>query len=448
MADWSLAAVLIAILAYPLQAVAVPPLLKRIEQACGWLYRRIRPSAQQCTSLEWMTHFKGTSFHIADLRYSACSESDCANPSRVAQRLWSGSWEQALNHLFPNPWRAAVDDRKVPKPHQLSATTQYIRTDREVLLLYAYFSALSKYYGGTQFEDFVELIETNGVLVARMHPTSKTGDVSHLEYKRVCEKLQSCTKSELEPILDSQYSSFPGTLNLHEKPHSPNKEIQHPISSRDDWRRGGWVVAVGMSDVGMDEESPLLRPIIQPDMVESCFRDEKTGKRIILPQHVQEALQRVISTLETFLQQNFTNNSHLQDAVDLTKRFGSNISDYLKKHSLLRINLEKSSLFRDVRYSNVWPHNPGQLDSLWGTGEMLRAHNEDCDFIISLFNEHRQLTGEERDKLEPMLRDVCRAALVGMIRVFHFYEYRRIIVEPALLWNFRLRHIYLEDSPQ
>ncbi|KAI1119708.1 hypothetical protein F5Y10DRAFT_283836 [Nemania abortiva] len=277
MADWGLVAAIVALLAYPLQVYAIPRFLKFIDQACGRFYRWIWPSGQQCTTLEWSDFSDGPYHGTKAEPMQSCCELSSNDPEKSTQLLFSGCWGKALSLLFPDPWRRAVDNQKVPKPYQLSSTTQYIRTDPAVLLLYTYFSTLC-YDGASEFDDFVQLNESNGVLVARMCLAQRKRP-SQGSYDAVCQRLCSSTGAQMRVILFED-AYIPGD----------NGKL---IGGEDYWRGGGWVVAVGLSTKETIKGSALLRPILRADLVESSFRYKEDSQYMMLPRYVDTALEHV-----------------------------------------------------------------------------------------------------------------------------------------------------------
>jgi hypothetical protein len=155
----------------------------------------------------------------------------------------------------------------------------------------------------------------------------------------------------------------------------------------------------------------------------------------MLPRNVDTALQRVIYTLDHLHLSAFQNSVDLIDALDMTKAFRIDVTEYLYRTSMLAITLGKSRLLDSYAVDDIWSKTP-----------MKDCSTADCEFAVNLFNRLQDLTDDERARLEPLLAEVCRAALVGMIRVFQFYEHRRFIIEPILLKKYR--HVYLEDSPR
>ncbi|KAJ2969929.1 hypothetical protein NUW58_g9851 [Xylaria curta] len=186
-----------------------------------------------------------------------------------------------------------------------------------------------------------------------------------------------------------------------------------------------------MSCIPEAAPSPLLSPIRREELVESSFRYKKGGRYMMLPKDVDTALGRVISTLQD-LKKSFPGNDDLQRALDMSQEFRKQLSRYLVQHTGLRIALEESPFFRHGRCYN----------EIWGLGEM-SDRSEHCDFVVKLFSRRQDLTSDERAKIKPILVDICSAALIGMMRVFHFYEYGTIIEEPTLLQNYP--HVYLEN---
>ncbi|KAI6088321.1 hypothetical protein F4821DRAFT_93332 [Hypoxylon rubiginosum] len=441
MVDWGLVAVVIAVLAYPLQVLAIPPFIRFFGRAGGWLYRHIWPAAGQCTALEW-TDFSSRPWHGTEsLPQAQCCELNSNDLRQVSQLLFSGSWEPALSLLFPEPWRKAVIQDKVSKPQQLSTTTQYIRTDPAVLLLYVYFSALCCPSGGgsdSRFNHFVQLTEKKGVLVAQMRSTNDYLDCE--DCQDACTKL--CSITQTVKLFENR-EDFPESLVLQETYRAvPQVEIKmYPTDSRASWRRGGWVVAVGICSRESVQSSPLLRPILRNDLVKSSFRYAKDDQYMMLPEHVDDALQRVIHTLDD-LNEVF-HDKHLEDALAMTEQFRVGLRQYLTRSSRLRMVLNKSPLFRDKHY--ISPLRRG------GWGEMDSRSIDTYEFVIKLFDGYRDLTSDEKEKLKPILEEVCRTAVIGMIRVFHFYkhgsadprELGTIIKEPTLLKKYK--HVYLED---
>lgn len=438
MPDWGLVAVIVAFLAYPLQVAAVPAFLDLFGRIGERLRRWIIPHTGQCIALEWETHFINGPFHPKGPRSQRCTEPDCSNYDKIRQRLWGGSWEEALSLFFPNPWERAVAEQRVDKPHQLSSKTQYVRTNPEVLLLYVYFSALIGADKYQKFDHFVQVTEHNGVLVARMAPAVSACRMG-FRYNSICGKLQECTKSELEAIINGESRQFPKRLAL-----LPHDEIDNPLASKHpgdeenringvaaSWRRGGWVVALGMTSMSAIWPH-FLQPFVRSGLQQSSFRYTKGGEYMMLPQHVNYALLRVINTLKA-LGRVFVDNNHLHDALAMTSELRFTLSPYLMQYSGLEINLEWVPLFgSSIR--NIWRYN-----------ELSPAFVDARDLTVRIFNgDIKELNWDERNILRPVLRDVCRAAIVGMLRVFHFYEHGNVMKMPELLG--RYKHVYLENN--
>ncbi|KAI1119174.1 hypothetical protein F5Y14DRAFT_396769 [Nemania sp. NC0429] len=436
MVDWSLVAVIIAILAYPLQAIAIPRLFKYIQRLCKWFYPVIQPSAGQCTALEWRLHFKSGPFYKGnDGQAKVFPVTDIV----AAQKLWSGSWEQALSVFFPGPLETDIAARKVRKPVQLHAGTQYIRTDSELLLLYVYLITSCTTVGRSEFSHFVQLTEQNGILVAQTCLTHDVGHLGEREFKKVVENLGSDAAIQMMEAALDNVGVFGEklTLSMVDRQSGNQKqkmEIRYPIGEREDWRRGGWIVALGMSRITSKYESPLLKPIIRKDMAQSFFHYREGGQAMLLPDYVNTALHRVARTLEN-LRRDFPNDRRLESAVDVTTRLYEELDQFLITKSILRMTLDQLPVFRGGPPFDIWRH-----------GMMRKGSSDDCEFAVELFNTHKDLEVQDRQRLEPILADVCRAALLGMIRVFHFYKHGPVIIEPTLLKKYG--YVYLEDNPQ
>lgn len=361
--------------------------------------------------------------HTTGLGYPQCPGPDCEESDKAAQRLLSGVWEQALNLLFPQSWQAR---RKVRKPNRLPATVQYTQTDSTVLLLCVHFSALLMRRGKyPRFDELVKLKEQHGVLIARMcspNPTERL-EADKKTYTTMHDQLRSATRRQMEAILSDNWQDYPEKLR---------EDIANPIQSQDDWRRGGWIVAVGMSCKGWDSGSPLLRPHSAKRDGAQCLllwtkhsrhdmHDAPRGREL-RPSAGHSHFDDPSST--------FQKNKDLIDALAMTERFRTEVADYLAYHTRFYSAMERSPLFQSHS-------SPGCVEG---------SSAEDRDFVVDLFNRRRNLSNDERERLEPILREVCRTALAGMICVFRFYNRREFIEEPSLLKEYR--RVYLEDSPR
>ncbi|OTB07650.1 hypothetical protein M426DRAFT_19979 [Hypoxylon sp. CI-4A] len=114
----------------------------------------------------------------------------------------------------------------------------------------------------------------------------------------------------------------------------------------------------------------------------------------------------------------------------MTEQFRFGLSEYLVRDTSLTLALQKSPFFstkgKYTRINYLWHHSTMSY----------HRPTEIYEFVVSLFSRHQDLTSNEEETLGPILAEVCSAALIGMMRVFHFYEHGAIITEPALFERF------------
>ncbi|KAF2107183.1 hypothetical protein BDV96DRAFT_606765 [Lophiotrema nucula] len=234
MVDWNLVAVVIALLAYPVQLLSVQPTVARsLGRLFIWLDR------------EW-SHLPEGSPHLQNVASHKCSESECADDTSFNKRLNSGSWSRVLGLLFPPAWSSA-EREKVKKPIALSPWRTYIRTDADTLLVYVY-THLVQYernYLGTwdefspdeAFEYFIKLEEHGGVLIG-----TRSNRWYYPDCRELHDWLKEMTKARMNVELAGWIAYSITQLRLEN-----GADIPSPILTKKDLRRGGWVLALAMT---------------------------------------------------------------------------------------------------------------------------------------------------------------------------------------------------------
>lgn len=273
---------------------------------------------------------------------------------------------------------------------QLSPTTEYIRTDSATLL--AYLLA-------------IDLLCPNWNWLSEL---KIQGDLfkGTIELREINHRLINCTKD----ILNQQIQGVHITPQLTLRDGSI---IRSPVQSPDDLCRGGWVLAVVVSDgttFGRYFDPRYIAPefslsVLRLELVDSKFyHDLRFGSLIQVPANVHASLQRVGAVLEHILLAAYPKNVVIASTLATVRDMQSCFENYESEGSLCRIDYVPVFDKHGARVSVDANH-------LEGMG------SADSQFILQLFNRSAPLTEDEISRVKPLLLPICRTALAGIYYV-------------------------------
>ncbi|KAI4284438.1 MAG: hypothetical protein L6R38_001397 [Xanthoria sp. 2 TBL-2021] len=239
----------------------------------------------------------------------------------------------------------------VPKPKQLALGRQYLQTDVMTLLAFALCSTEKEPSFGS-----IDIREREDIPVARIYDSGK------------------CRLDITKKCLEGRIAGYPPWYREHLiVDHGPI--IPHPIRSRDDIHRAGWIVAVGLS-----RSTPLSSSRPDVDLMD-------------------KPVKRVLNKMRDEIQPHFPQDPTLEAAISavqymLQERSGSGVERCLTAD--LHKGFEK-----------------GVTAALSGS---------DCIFAMSLFNEVGPLSERDRSRLAPILKPVIDAAFRGSYIVVQYFK--------------------------
>lgn len=419
--DWAFVAVIIALLAYPLQVLELPSFQRWVTRYIHHLARWVWLSNRDCQSLE-LEHFPPGPFHRHDPFLDKC-ESLCTEES-FKSCLASRRWSDSLELFFPLAWDPK---RTVPKPSVLPFAKKYIRVDVEVLLVYVHLVKTTErtpMYPRTDrtkwVEEILDMEQCGNILIARRRPTI----LNHVlkEYSRFHGYMSRISgwmiKSHLrKETCDGQQLKLLNGLN-----------IPHPLARPSASRRGGWILALGMS------HSCLFFPDLTPSKLLPFVLRGKLVKLPFTPTWVTldiaNALSRVRDTIEFRLLPAFPESAEVKSAVDLLQKF---YKDYTYcQHYGSGSKLSRYELFKPMGTVAI------RVDY------MKDSDIELCAKIVEMFDSQENLTDEEKALFVDHLPNICRCAIKGMVMVVEYYRHGTHLVEPDVLKSYT--HVYLEED--
>ncbi|KAI4241180.1 MAG: hypothetical protein L6R40_004716 [Gallowayella cf. fulva] len=298
------------------------------------------PAKSQCKRMCWD--------NIPDGRVHDCPTSvgPYYNPNRTC---YCGA--RTLDDVFNKASTSASNPSKlVSKPKQLALDRRYIYTDVMTLLAFTLCSENPPYFGSIRLDN--------------------VGDISVARLQETHEPRPDLTKRTIEGLLNG----FPPWYRENvEIAHGP--VVPHPIRSRDDLYRAGWVVAVGLSNI-----KPHSFAITQCDfMGQPISRILNKLKDQIRPHFLQDpAIEAAISAIEYMIR----------------SRTGSGVERYLT----------------------------ADLHKGFVTGVTSALSGSACIFAMELFNDVGPLSGQDKDRLVPILKPVVDAAFRGSYIVIQKFK--------------------------
>lgn len=207
------------------------------------------------------------------------------------------------------------------------------------------------------------------------------------------------------------------------------KTISWPIRSSNDRRRGGWVLAFGMT-----RNPKLFCPLVyQEDMIDTRFSDPlfRFPKPLQLPRNVDIALSRVKATLKERLLAAFPGHEAIQYALTQIESFEHKLYE-IWEVTKLEGYFSSQPLFRSREVFS------------FETDHMASVSADLCERAIQLFNTRGALSDAEL-AVEPILDNICRVAVLGVFYVLYYWQGSRKghIIVPR--WLMQCQYIFLEE---
>jgi hypothetical protein len=228
------------------------PNLSLFRSLCIFFVRRLPLEANQCTQLLWDDIPEGLLHECSSPTPYVC-EHTIPHKSRKAK-----CWEDLFPVVFTRAWAdEGRKSKRVPKPEILPWTQDFIRIDFTILVAFIFSTVgchkdlgsllwgISTYTGSDKF-----VFDVGGV--QRLYLKSRDQClVAHL-FAESCrpwtpdsdKTISAWTKAEIENLLNGYPPFYSATFLLHGK-----IRIDFPIHSRDDIRKGGWVLAVKLGNI-------------------------------------------------------------------------------------------------------------------------------------------------------------------------------------------------------
>jgi hypothetical protein len=272
MADWGMAAVLVAIIALfcaggPAQGISSLLLL---------VQRWIWPDHARCEQVSWSD--------IPDGKIHDCI-SFCRHWGAHSHEMLC--WQSTIARVFNRAWTSSSRGARYGrKPDALSFRKHFLCTDVDTILAFILCTVGDRKYldwntSSLHFGDTVVTLRAHcGVLVAHLR--------GNIRAERV-----NLTKHEIQMMVQGYPPYYREKVILEHGPCLP-----HPIRDSRDIDRGGWIVAVGLSTT-----IPLALYTYPTEKIFNGFRP------------FQKAVQRVLDVLQDVILKNFPLDNNLQDVI-------------------------------------------------------------------------------------------------------------------------------------
>lgn len=205
----------------------------QVIQFFKWLHRLLRsflnPSSTRCNLFLWRDFKPGQLHcHSGAGHGSRCTHCATASTHAESERCWTSTVALAFN----NAWDAGGRKKWAKKPEALPLSENFVRTEAKVVLAYFVCTARVKRFAAEQLGsrmDYVELRQEKGLVLAHVGPAQRMLDL---------------TKDELDKILDGWPPFYRKTFTSIE-----GHLLENPLTSFDQVRRPGWIVAIGLGTV-------------------------------------------------------------------------------------------------------------------------------------------------------------------------------------------------------
>jgi hypothetical protein len=382
-ADWNLAQVLVAVFAI----VATYSLTRGSSYIALAIRKLIRPHEFHCERLEWSDIPEGL-LHQCSIPKENC-EHVVPAPKDTTE------WEPIICTFFQWIKRGNF----VSKPRLLDLNVRYVRTDQRVLKTLLGLTADVQRHEYSDKRGALIFEEIESVVTAYFKPRTPSG-----LYRNPGFRLE-VTKKEATKIIDGYPPWYCETLLLMN-----GDKIPHPIQSTDDIWRGGWVVAIGLSNTVPAARDFMLRGDRDPKSM-SLEKPCITANR---------ALARVVQCLSS-ASEAFPQEPALEHAQKLLEDW---ISNYSKWNSMSGVY----SLWTSSPLYHLFKDDEGNRVKRWVQDKQKKyasvLSTYQCQIAMQAFSHPGAFSAEEQEVLAPVILVVLRAVMVGCYAVLDYLDYR------------------------
>jgi hypothetical protein len=388
---WDIAAVVVAVIAVPL-AMSPAATLLLSSLFCTFI-RTVWPAKARCERLEWID--------IPDGLLHECTipPEHCEHIKAVSKK---GSWNDTIATFFTLIRRGTF----VKKPQQLDWYTDYVRTDYKTLMAMV---LLLTDPGGIRFEGkpniYVVFKEVGSIWTAYIKASRINSQLLHHRLK--------VTKLEMEGFLRGYPPWYQQPLVL-----ANGNTMNHPIKDLEDLSRGGWIVAIGLS-----QAQPIAHDIM----------DRSNGKP---SRPVINALLRIHHCLRNLMEA-LPEERIVREAEHLMCRCmaGRHIPRGSRLYSFFR-----TSLLSECFNSDRWFIDEPEIKRYAST-----LSDAQCVLIMRVFSQYDDPSNQDIEELQPVLEVAIRVAMTSVWKVLlNMSEYHESTVYE---WpeQIKSRAIYLRD---
>ncbi|KAN0110996.1 hypothetical protein V8E51_007383 [Hyaloscypha variabilis] len=414
MDDWGKIAGIVAIVTIPLYAspLLVQPALRKIHDVASHIYYR----NNRCQAIQWQHLHPGPIKPFALRRAVSTTARDGAiEAERTEEQDQDYPHIKAIVEFLQNVWQTTP--RPIARPPYLHVAKNFIRLDADVLLVMVLLdggSGAPQQYPGPGSPCTLRF----GATAARLRIVEKeddgsgsgSGSCSYIigslsgrpRFDSIRHGFHGLTKEDLRAIGGGYPPFYRHMLNT-----TSGAENAHPIQSLRDIHRAGWVLVIGFST-----HPPL------------ALYDSKRAPAY------SEACDRVLETIQR-LQREYASEAPHAALLDVAVKVVSRMNGYRSGSGAEAITRGTVLLTGDYKTICRSLSMPQLL------------------FAINFFNEHRDvaLSPYERERFEPILEEVLRAAVYG---VCTWWQYANNTGRDIPGWlldeRVKMTPIWLEDS--
>ncbi|KAI2630747.1 hypothetical protein GGR54DRAFT_167462 [Hypoxylon sp. NC1633] len=382
-------------------AIFVVPYLVKLAKAA---YIAIRGRYQRRVRLQWQDIPQGRVHQCSSqgVWYSTCSHHTAQH--RQDKECWKSS--ASLASCFTRAWEISTRKPQYVTliPDGLPPESRFLCTDARTVLAFALCTA-----GKVKSLDWhPQTLSFDSTRIECETLLNKKTTVAHLRGTFQSERCQMLTKATLERMLSGYPPWYRETYTTRAK-----IDVPFPIASESDIPRGGWIIAVGLTDLDLEHQKPLAlyRSPDEPDA--PAFRQNGRAFRY--------AVARCRDHIRSNIAPHFPQNSDVADALRAL--------DWLVETST-GSGMPEGGLGRSPGHaSRALPH--------------LRF--SDCRFVCDSFNGYAALDDVARTRLEPILFPAMAAAVHGAYEVVQYLKDRGVELKvPPLLLPLD-REVWLRD---
>lgn len=388
MPEWGLGSVVLAI-----AALLVPVSVATIRRAI----RKWRARLRRCKRLKWEDMPNG---RVHECHSYLNSYPSCNHFGRHVQSAKCWESTTSIATIFNRGWQVMAQNHLHAKevPENLPNSSSFICSDAQTVLAFILCTAGKTGHSLWQpksltFDKTRFIVETIGA-----------DTVAHIEGSFRSER-QLLTKHELGRML----VGWPPWYRQHFQTRS-GITLPFPIASDSDILRAGWILAVGLMDLGQAFQEPLALYRCPNEPPEPGFRQNGVTFR--------QAVRRCRDHIRRNICPRFPDNHLISDALAALNHLVDELTD------------------------SGMPE--GRLGKSWSP-RMRHLSYSQCQFAFRVFNDYTALSDRDKIMLEPILFETLAAAVHGAYEVVRYLKDRGMELKiPPELQPFH-REVWLRD---